>query len=119
MPASYTVFMLLQATPHWRALDCEQRDALRDDALSRVFNHFPEVTLRFFDASAFHGRCSEVLVWETCDIPEYREALDALRSHDLLGKPCFEVVDVIPSVGETWPSATAATSAALARAGVF
>jgi hypothetical protein len=119
MPPLYTVFMLLQATPHWLALDREQRDALRDDALSRVFNHFPEVTLRFFDASAFHGRCSEVLVWETCDMPEYREALDALRSHELLGKPCFEVVDVIPSVAELWPSATAATKSALACAGVF
>jgi hypothetical protein len=119
MPVPYTVFMLLQATPHWLALDREQRDALRDDALSRVFNHFPEVTLRFFDASAFHGRCSEVLVWETGDLPEYREALDALRSHDLLGKPCFEVVDVIASVAEIWPSATAATNVVLARAGVF
>ena len=58
-------------------------------------------------------------MWETGDLPEYREALDALRSHDLLGKPCFEVVDVIASVAEIWPSATAATNVVLARAGVF
>jgi hypothetical protein len=103
MPARpYTVFMLLQATAHWLALDRAQRDAQYDSALMQVFNRFPSVRLRYFDASAFHGRCSEVLVWETTDMPEYRDAVDALRAHPFLGKPFFEILDVIPSVPDGW-----------------
>jgi hypothetical protein len=65
-----------------------------------VCNRFPEVRLRFFDASAFHSRCSDVLVWETSDMPEYRDAVDTLRCDELLAKPYFEVLDVIPSMAD-------------------
>ncbi|WP_374566722.1 darcynin family protein [Ideonella sp.] len=96
----YTVFMLLKATAAWLALSADQRTAIYDGALLKVFNRFPEVRLRFFDASAFHGRCSDVLVWETSDMPEYRNAVDALRCDDLLAQPYFDVLDVIPSMAD-------------------
>jgi len=99
-PRPYTVFMLLKATAAWLALPPDQRNAIYDGALFKVFNRFPEVRLRFFDASAFHGRCSDVLVWETTDMPEYRDAVDALRSDELLAKPYFDVLDVIPSIAD-------------------
>lgn len=98
----YTVFMLLKATPHWLALDADARDALHDSALELIFNRFPAVRMRRFDASGLHGRCSEVLVWETTDVAEYRAAVDSLQRHPLLGEPCFEVMDVIPSVPDGW-----------------
>jgi len=104
MPAArpYTVFMLLKATPHWLALDRAQRDVVYDNALMQVFNRFPSVRMRFFDASAFSGRCSDVVVWETTDMPEYREAVAALHQHAFFGKPCFEIVEVITSVPDGW-----------------
>jgi hypothetical protein len=56
------------------------------------------VRLRFFDASALHGRCSDLMVWETTDMPEYRAAVESLRRHALLHEPHFEILDVIPTV---------------------
>jgi hypothetical protein len=94
----YTVFMLLRATARWRDLDADERESLRDSALVHVYNRFPAVRLRLFDASAFHGRCSDLMVWETTDMPEYRAAVESLRHHALLREPHFEVLDVIPSV---------------------
>lgn len=104
MPAArpYTVFMLLQATARWLALSREERHALYDNALMQVFNRFPSVRLSYFDASAFHRHCSDVLVWETTDMPEYRQAVDSLRAHDFLGQGFFDVIDVIPSVPDGW-----------------
>jgi hypothetical protein len=96
----YTVFMLLKAHAPWLALSAEQREAIYDDALLQVFNRFPSVRLRFFDASAFHSRCSDVLVWHTTDMPEYRAAVETLRSHEFMSY--FESLDVIPSVPDGW-----------------
>jgi hypothetical protein len=79
-----------------------KRDALHDSALMLVFNRFPEVRMRRFDAAGLHGHCTEVLVWETTDVAEYRDAVDSLHQHDFFGRPCFEVVDVIPSVPDGW-----------------
>jgi hypothetical protein len=97
-PQPYTVFMLLQATPRWLGLDADERASLQDSALVHVYERFPAVRLRFFDASAFHGRCTALMVWETTDMPEYRAAVESLRNHPLLQGPNFEVLDVIPSV---------------------
>lgn len=99
-PRPYTVFMLLKATASWLALGKDERDAICDRARLKVFNRFPDVRLSFFDASAFHGRCSDVLVWEASDMPEYREAVDTLRCDELLAKPYFDVLDVIPSMSD-------------------
>ena len=96
------VFMLLKANPPWLALSRDERDALYDSALVMIFNRFPSVRLRCFDASAFHGRCSDVLVWDTTDIPEYHEAMQALRQHALLDQRHFEIVDVITSIPDGW-----------------
>jgi len=103
MPARpYTVFMLLKATTRWLALDRAERDEVYDGALMRVYNHFPSVRVRFFDSSGFSGRCSDVLMWETTDMPEYRDAVASLHEHAFFGQPCFEIVEVIPSVPDGW-----------------
>lgn len=101
-PRPYTVFMLLKATAEWLALSRDERDAFYDSALVQVFNRFPSVRLRCFDASAFHGRCSDVLVWDTTDLPEFHEAVETLRSHPLLGRHFFDIVDVIPAIPDGW-----------------
>jgi hypothetical protein len=98
----YTVFMLLKATAQWLALSRDERDAFYDSALVLVFNRFPSVRLRCFDASAFHGRCSDILVWDTTDMSEYHEAVETLRRHPMLDLRHFEIVDVIPSIPDGW-----------------
>ncbi|HSI48866.1 MAG TPA: darcynin family protein [Ideonella sp.] len=103
MPARpYTLFMLLKASARWLALEAEERHALADDAMAEIYNRFPSVRLRFFNAGAFHGRCSDVLVWHTTDLPEYRAAADTLRANPFLSEQHFDVLDVIPSVPDDW-----------------
>jgi hypothetical protein len=109
MTTTYSVFMLLKATPYWHSLAREERIAIRDAA----------VTLRFFDASGLHADCSEVLIWETTDMAEYRAAVEALQAHAFFGAPCFEVVDVIPTLAEEWPAFPWPAGGAPARAAVL
>lgn len=98
MPRRYTFFMLLQATPGWRALGLDEQHTRHDALLVRVFEAYPELSLRRFDCAAFAGRCSDVLVWETSDVAQYQDAVAALRDGGPLGAAWFEVVDVIPAV---------------------
>jgi len=98
MPRRYTFFMLLQSTPRWCALALDEQQAHHDALLSRVFEVYPELSLRHFDSTAFAGRCSDVLFWETSDVAQYHEAARALRAGGPLDAAWFEVVDVIPAV---------------------
>jgi hypothetical protein len=102
MPRRYTFFMLLQSTPHWRALSVDEQHAHHDALLTQVFDGYPELQLRHFDSTAFAGRCSDVLLWETADVAQYYHAVERLRDRGPLGSQWFNVVDVIPAVEDAW-----------------
>jgi len=102
MTRRYTFFMLLQSTSPWRALELDEQHAHHDALLERVFEAYPDLSLRRFDSAAFGGRCSDVLVWETSDVAQYYEAIAALREAELLTRPWFEIVDVIPAIEDAW-----------------
>jgi Darcynin, domain of unknown function len=96
-----TFFMLLKATAHWRALDHDAQRGVFDDALMTVFNRYPGLRMSRFNASAFHGRCSHVIVWEVADdadVWQYVAAVEALDARPFFAAPLFEIVDVIPGV---------------------
>ena len=108
-----TFFMLLKATAHWRALDFDAQRRVFDDALMTVFNGYPDLRMSRFNASAFHGRCSHVIVWELgagADVSQYVEAVEALHTRAFFTTPLFEIVDVISGVEDdeeekVWPIA--------------
>lgn len=94
-----TFFMLLKATHRWRGLEHDGQRAVFDAALQAVFNGFPDLRMRRFDASAFHARCTHVIVWELAhgaDLWQYEAAIEALHGQPFFGAPLFEIVDVIP-----------------------
>jgi hypothetical protein len=96
-----TFFMLLKATAHWRALDTDAQRGVFDDALTTVFNGYPELRMSRFNAGAFHGRCSHVIVWELiagADVCQYVAAVEALHAQPFFATPLFEIIDVIPGV---------------------
>jgi darcynin-like uncharacterized protein len=96
-----TFFMLLKASPHWHALDDDAQRRVFDDALSLVFNGYPELRMSRYKAGAFHSRCSHVLVWELlagAPVSQYVEAIEALHAQPFFAAPLFEIVDVIPGV---------------------
>ena len=98
-----TFFMLLKATHHWRALDDDARREVFDAALMTVFNGYPELRMSRYNAGAFHGRCSHVIVWELCDgadVWQYEAAIEALQAQPFFAAPLFEIVDVIAGVSD-------------------
>ena len=94
-------FMLLKATARWHALDADAQRAAFDLALATVFNGYPGLRMSRFKAGAFHGRCSDLIVWaldDGADLWQYEAAVEALHAQPFLGAPLFEVVDVIAGV---------------------
>ena len=96
-----TFFMLLKATPRWRALDADAQRAVFDDALMTVFNGYPELRMSRFNAGAFHGQCTHVIVWELhaqADVWQYTAAVETLHARPFFAAPLFEILDVISGV---------------------
>lgn len=102
MSRKVTVFMPLKASPQWLALPRDDREAFHDGVLARVFEGFPGVRLRWFDAQAFHGRCCGVAMWEADTLADYHELAEALRETPFFAPPYFEVLDVIVSAEDGW-----------------
>ena len=91
-----TAFLHLRALPTWLALDRTQR---REIAAAALQHALPDstVTLRFFDAEAFHGRVSDVAML-TADSPQdYYFAIERLRDTALFTTPYFKIIDIIPA----------------------
>lgn len=94
----YAMFVLLDATPAWLSLSRTERASFNRTELADVFRAYPDVHVRHFDAEAFTGRCSDVVLFETDDLSRYSFLMDALRDSPVFAKPYFRVVDVITTV---------------------
>ena len=67
MPQTLTFFMLLNSQPSWLALSRSERLGYIDETISPILARYPQVSLRFYDAEAFSGRCTDIAVFETAD----------------------------------------------------
>lgn len=103
MTQPFTIFMLLRSSPAWLALDRPARNAFVEAQVRPIFAARPQVSMRYYDAEAFHGRCTDLMVFETSDLIAYNHLVEALRDTDLLGRvPYFQVVDIIPALEDGW-----------------
>lgn len=94
----FTLFMLLRSQPAWLALTRPERAAYVAAEVAPVLARWPQVAMRFFDAEAFTGRCTDLMVFETADLAAYANLIDGLRDTAFLGRPYFEVVEIIPAL---------------------
>ena len=61
----YAAFMLVTITPTWLGLSKHEREAFEEEVLGPVFErHAGRVGVRWFDAAAFTGGCSDVVLFE-------------------------------------------------------
>ena len=97
-----TFFMSLRSQPSWLALTRQQRADFIAEVVRPIFAQYPAVKLRFYDAEAFSGRCTDMAVFETADIRAYTFLVDALRDTPFFGLPHFEVLDVIPAIENSY-----------------
>ncbi|MCA0871886.1 hypothetical protein LCL97_13690 [Seohaeicola saemankumensis] len=91
-----TAFVLLQAAPEWLAMERPERDRIGQAALARAFGG-PGLSLRFFDAEAFHGRVSDVAMIEADSAETWYFAIERLRDTALIAQGYFRVIDIIPA----------------------
>lgn len=90
----YSVFMHLRTTPAWLALSRDARREIAPPAFERALAG-SGVSLRYFDAEAFHGRCTDVAMFETEDMQAYYFVVERLRDSSLFSTPYFEVIDIV------------------------
>lgn len=93
----WTIFVLLRATPAWLSHTMEERNSIADACLGQALVD-EGVAMRFYDAEAFCGTCSDLAVFETTDLQAYYFTMERLRNTDLISTPFFEIVDIIPAI---------------------
>mgnify|MGYP000991019633 CR=1 FL=1 len=97
MSSPHFIFMPLRATTHWLALSPEQRFAFIGKVLVPILEAHPTVRLRFFDSEFYSARVSDMAMWETSDLAEWRSLVEGLRETPFWDH-YFAVEDVILSV---------------------
>ena len=98
MTRTHTFFMMLRSTPAWLRLSRGDRQRFLASHVNPLFEKYPAVKLRFYDAEAFSGRCTDIAVFETTDLQAYTFLIDGLRDTAFFSEPYFDVVDIVPAV---------------------
>ena len=93
-----TFFMLLNSQPVWLSKSRQERRAFTDQVTAPILAAYPAVAMRYYDAEAFSGRCTDIAVFETEDVEAYSDLIEALRDTPFFAEPYYEVVDIIPAV---------------------
>jgi hypothetical protein len=96
--ASFTAFMLLTALPAWLSRTRPERERISEETLGAALGRHPGISMRFFDAEAFSGRCSDVAMFTTDDLSDYYVFVEELRDGPLFTVPYFKVEDVILTI---------------------
>ena len=107
----WAIFVHLRTTPAWLTLTRPERSRIAGEAFARALPD-DRVTLRYFDAEAFSGRCTDVAMFETQDLAAYYFAIERLRDSPLFATPYFEIVDIIPTLEDGFQAFEAAEAAA-------
>lgn len=92
-PTPITVFLLVRTTPAWLRLTRHERRTVAQTALEKMTGD-----IRHFDAEAFYGRATDLIMWQSVDMLSYHADIERLRDTALFAEPYFEIVDVIPAI---------------------
>jgi hypothetical protein len=93
----HTIFMLVKTTTNWIALPTSERFDFLGSTIQPILAAHPTVKMRFYDSEFFNARVSDVVVWETKDLPAFRSLVDRLRETKFWGA-YFDIVDIVPAV---------------------
>ena len=95
--AAYSIFLLVRATPAWLALAPEARFAFLEEEIQGRLEAHPGVALRFWDVEHMSARVSDVLLFETQDLAQYRSLIEGIRE-TLFWDHYFEVLEILPGI---------------------
>ena len=94
---AYSIFMLVEATPHWLALAPKERFAFLDEEIQSRLEKHPEVRMRFWDVEHLSARVSDVILFETQDLRQYRSLIEGIRETKFWGH-YFDVLEILPGI---------------------
>src|SRR5436190_8171394 len=89
-----TAFILLQATEAWLSLTRQARRELAAAHLGAALTRYPALAMRYFDAEAFSGFCSDVMMVTTSDLQQYHDFIETLRDSPMFAVPYFRLVQI-------------------------
>ncbi len=98
MIKTYTYFIQMNATKAWLSLSIEERNRFVSNTLQPIFQKYPHVNIRLYDAEAFTAHCSDIAIFETEKIEDYAKLMDNLRDSEIFTIPYFEIIDIIPAI---------------------
>ena len=93
-----TYFVSLKSQAAWLRLTRTERAEFVRETVRPILATYAQVRVRYYDAEAFTGRCTDMMVFETADTQAYAFLFDALRDTAFFSLPYFEVVDIIPAL---------------------
>ncbi|MCG8589231.1 MAG: darcynin [Proteobacteria bacterium] len=95
--ANFSIFLLVRATSHWLALAPEERFAFLDAEIQPRLAAHPQVRMRFWDTEHLNARISDVILFETQRLDQYRSLIEGLRESRFWGH-YFEVLEILPGI---------------------
>ena len=97
---NYVYFVHVRTTPAWLQLDRERRRVLAELHVYQPLEEFLDLKMRYFDAEAFTGRLTDIMMFETPSPENYYFFIERFRDSPLIAEGYFEVVDIIPALEE-------------------
>ncbi len=98
MARIYTFFVHLNARKEWLKLNREDRNSYFNELKHDVFEKYPDVIIRLFDAEAFTVLCSDIVMFETENIQNYYFLIEELRDTKIYTEPYFDVISILPAI---------------------
>jgi Darcynin, domain of unknown function len=89
--------MLVKTTNVWLQFSSKERFHFLETTIAPLLRKHSSVKLRFFDAEAFSGRYTDLLMWETAAVWNYQSLVEDLRETPFWGT-YFEVVEIVPTI---------------------
>jgi Darcynin, domain of unknown function len=97
---NWVYFLHLKTLPAWLALSREDRQAIVEPAFAKAMPEGCGVTIRYFDADAFHANFTDVAMFEASDPKAYYFVIERLRETPLFSVPYFEITQIIQTLEE-------------------
>lgn len=92
---NHCFIVLLQVDPAWLAMPRESRREYAAELYAIIGRHAPQVKVRYFDADAFSGKCSDFVICETEDTVAYHNMWEELKDSRAFCGGLYRIQDVI------------------------
>jgi hypothetical protein len=97
---NWVYFLHLKTLPAWLALSREDRQMIVEPAFAKALPDGCGVTMRYFDADAFHADFTDIAMFEANDPKAYYYVLERLRDTPLFAAPYFEITQIVQAIEE-------------------